>query len=244
MSPLVAVTALLLAAPPATPRVRFTVPLVIPLGVKTTVVLRGTALDGTTTVTASDPAAKVKLKAARKSPPANKELADRLGDSEVEVELELPKDAPADGLTLTAVGPAGSSPAFAVAQPLKGVSRVAEKESNDGFAQAQPVAVPAAVDGTIGRDKDVDVFRVTGKPGDVVRLSVEAAKWGSPLDARLSVHDAAGHLLGSADDTAGSPDPALTVTLPADGACLVTVSDANDLGGPQYGYRLVLTAGK
>ena len=92
----------------------------------------------------------------------------------------------------------------------------------------------------VGKDKDADVYRFEGKKGDKVTVEVQAARWGSPLDALVTVYDADRRTLGAADDAKGSPDPALTVTLPRDGAYFVTLIDAHDSGGPGSGYRLVI----
>ena len=47
-------------------------------------------------------------------------------------------------------------------------------------------------------------------------------------------------MIDSANETAGMPDPILTVTLPRDGAYYLGVIDANDLGGSNFGYRLLV----
>ena len=71
---------------------------------------------------------------------------------------------------------------------------------------------------------------------------MQAARFGSPVDALLMLYDANRRVVDSA--TAGNPDPALKVTLPRDGVYYVTVIDANDLGGANFGYRLVVRTQK
>ena len=115
---------------------------------------------------------------------------------------------------------------------------VAEKEPNDGFAQAQPLTLPATVAGTIGREKDTDVYQFAGKAGQTVTVDVIAAKLGAPTDALISLYDADRRVIVTADDTDGHPDPTLSVKLPKDGVYYVSVLESNDLGGPQFGYRL------
>lgn len=90
----------------------------------------------------------------------------------------------------------------------------------------------------------MDVFKIEGKAGETFVIEVRAARFGSPLDAFLTVHDADRKLLASADDPNGSPDPVISVALPRDGAYYVSVIDAHDLGGPNFGYRLVIKKGK
>ncbi len=225
------------------PKLLFTVPLVVAPGHKGKLTLRGLKLGAVTAVTAADPRAKVKLLGkprAAKGPSGYP--ADRAGDSECEVELELPKDFPAGRLELTAVGPKGESPPYKLA--VDPTPAVAEKEPDDGFAHAQEVQVPAAVDATIGREKDADVFRFAGKAGERVRVEVLAARLGSPVDGLLTVYDSGRRILASCDDADGSPDPVLTVTLPRDGTYYVSVIDAHDAGGPMFPYRLLVARAK
>ena len=226
------------------PKALYAVPLVAKPGEKQKLTLRGKGLDAVKDVKvngADD--AKVKVLAAKKVPVPNSFPADRVGDSEVEVELELPKGVKPGGVTLTAVGPSGDS------EPYKLLVRddlpaVAEKEENGGFDTAQFVPVPCAVEGTIKGERDVDVFRFDGKKGDTLRIEVQAARFGSPVDPVLTLYDADRRVVAAADDTDKTADPVLTVTLPRDGPFFVTVIDAHDLGGPNFGYRLVVGKGK
>jgi hypothetical protein len=209
-------------------------------GGKEKLTLRGKHLDTVkdVTVTGVD-GATAKVLRGKKTPPGNNQPGERLGDTEAEVELTVPKGAKPGQVKLVAAGPGGESAAYALLVP-DDTPVVAEKEPNDGFDQAQTVPVPAAVHGTIRADRDADVYRFEGKKGVRVKVEVQAARFGSPVDALVTVYDAGRRVLAAADDTDGSPDPALTVTLPRDGAYFVTVIDAHDLGGPQFGYRLVI----
>src|SRR5262249_47745087 len=143
----------------------------------------------------------------------------------------------------TAVRDGAESPAYTL--PIRDeLPAVAEKEPNDEFASPQTIPVPCAVEGTIKQGGDADVYRFEGKKGDKIRIEVQAARFGSPVDALVSLYDANGRLIDQADDTDGSPDPVLVVTLPRDGAYLLSVIDAQDLGGPNFGYRLVVKKGE
>jgi Bacterial pre-peptidase C-terminal domain len=216
------------------PKVLYSIPLALTPGEKQKVTLRGKNLDAVKDVKASD-GATAKVLAARKAGVPNNYPAERVGDTEVEIELELPKGAKA--VTLT-IGDATFTPLVADTPAVK------EKEPNDGFDQAQALTVPCAVDGTIKGEKDADVFKFDGKKGEKLRLEVVAAKYGSPVDAMLTLYDADRRVLDSADDAAGSSDPVLSVTLPKDGTYYLTVIDAHDLGGANFGYRLVAARGK
>lgn len=227
------------------PKLLYSVPLVAKPGEKGKLVLRGRGLDAVTEVRVSGAdGAAVKLLGKKKAAPGNNQSADKVGDSEAEVELELPKGAKPGEVKVVAVGPAGESEPYRLLV-RDGPPAVAEKEPNDGFDGAQAVTLPAAVEGTVKGDRDADVFKFEGKTGERVRVEVQAARWGSPLDALLTVYDADRRTVAQADDVDGSADPVLTVALPRDGVYFVTLIDAHDAGGPGFGYRLVLgPAGK
>ena len=216
------------------PVARYAVPFALPPG-KSKLVLRGAKLDTATGVTAEGVG--VKLLAKRKAAVPNNYPAEKLGDTEVEVEVDLPAEFQGEMVALTVVTPAGTSAPVGV--PLaKGA--VAEKEPNDGFDKAQALTLPATLDATVGREKDADVFKFVGKKGQRVKLAVLAAAHGSPADLLLTVYDANRQVLLTVDDVGGKPDPSAELTLPADGVYHASVLEAHDLGGPGFGYRLTV----
>lgn len=217
------------------PKILYSVPLAITPGEKQKVALRGKFLDAVkdVKVTGAD-GAKVKVLGGKKTPAGNNQPGERLGETELEIELELPKDAK-QGVALIA----GDSAPYVLMLP-DAAPAVKEKEPNDGFDAAQAIPFPAAVDASIKGERDADVFKFEGKKGTKVRIEIQAAKFGSPVDAFLSLYDPDRKPLAAVDDVDGSPDPVITMTLPRDGAYFITVIDAHDLGGPQFGYRLIL----
>lgn len=218
------------------PVVRYPVPLVVPPAAKTKVTLRGAKLDAVTEVKTTEAGITVKLVGkGKKAGVPNNYPAEKIGDTEVEIELDLPKEFTGDTVPLTAVSPGGTSEMYTLTVNRGGV---AEKEPNDGFDTAQELKLPAIVDGTVGKEKDADVFRFTGKKGQTVRVAVPAAKLGSPADLLLTVYDAEKRPLKVVDDVDGNPDPSATVTLPADGVYYLSLIEAHDLGGTGFGYRL------
>jgi hypothetical protein len=222
------------------PKILYAVPLVAKPGEKQKLALRGKNLAAVTSVTVSGAAgATAKVLSAKAVPVPNNYPGERVGDSEVEVELDLPAGAKPGPVTVAAAGPGGESDAHTLLV-RDDLPAVAEKEPNDGFAQAQVIPVPCAVEGTIKGERDPDVFRFGGKKGDRVRVEVQAARFGSPVDALVVVYDAGRRVVDSADDADGTPDPVLVVTLPADGEYDISVIDAHDLGGSNFGYRLVV----
>ena len=97
--------------------------------------------------------------------------------------------------------------------------------------------------GAIQVPRDVDVFRFAGRRGQRIVAEVLAARLGSPLDASLTLYDAAGRILANADDSRGSADPVLEMALPRDGVYFLAVNDAQDAGGPGHVYRLLVRVG-
>jgi hypothetical protein len=221
------------------PRILVALPMGIPAGSSAKMVLRGLKLDTATEVRCSDPKASVKLLGKSKAAAPDKLDPAKLGDTQVEIEATIPGEQAGKTVTLTAVTPAGDTEPREILVDVPG-SIVKEKEPNNGFRQAQPVPVPAVVEGAINQSQDVDVFRFEGKAGQTIVLEVLAARHGSALDSILLLHDEDRKLLASNDDHAGSLDSYLEVKLTRDGPCFVTVMDAHDSGGPLHIYRLSL----
>lgn len=221
------------------PRVIVASPLGIAPGKAAKVVLRGHKLDTATAVRVSTKSATVRLLSKGKAAvPAMQEAA-RVGDTQAEVEITLPPEVPTGTVELVVVTPTGESAAYRLF--VDGApGALAEREPNNGFAQAQAVARPQTIDGVISPPQDVDVYRFDGKAGQRVVLEAQAARHGSALDSFLSLYDASGRLLASNDDADGTTDSRIEATLPRDGAYLVSVIDAHDQGGPAHVYRLVI----
>jgi hypothetical protein len=217
------------------PRVVMAAPLGVVPGTATRVTIRGLKLDTATEVRFTDPKVTAKILNKGKAPLAKDQTPAQVGDTQAEVEVTVPPGAAGSFVVVT---PAGESkPHDLLVDPT--IPVIAEKEGNNGFAQAQPIALPQAVDGSIGHPQDVDVFRFEGKAGQRVVLEVLAARHGSALDSFLTLYDAQGRELAANDDADGSADSRLEVTLPRDGTYYVSLLDAHDQGGPTHVYRLV-----
>jgi len=125
-----------------------------------------------------------------------------------------------------------------------------EKEPNDSPATAQPVALPVIINGRIDPPGDWDVFRFEGRAGTEIVAEVCARRLDSPLDSVLKLTDAAGKQLAFNDDAEDKgaglethhADSYLRVTLPADGSYFFHLGDAQHQGGPEFAYRLRLSA--
>ena len=224
--------------PPANdaPVVQYSTPLFVMPTAKLKVLLRGQKLDTVTEVKSADAKVTVKIFGkGRKAGVPNNYPANKLGDTEVEVELEFAKDHTPGSVALAAPGPGGAS---AVYKLLVVAKPVLEKEPNDNFVLAQAITLPATIEGTISKERDVDVFKFEGKKGQKVKFEILAARLGAPTDALLTLYDDAKGVVAIVDDTGDSPDPILEKTLPRDGTYFIVVIEAADLGGAQFGYRL------
>jgi hypothetical protein len=114
-----------------------------------------------------------------------------------------------------------------------------ETEPNDKPDQVKPLALPAILNGRIGKAGDVDFWAVTARKGESYEFDLRASRLGSPLCGVLSISDKAGKELARADSTAGQTDPVIRFTAPADGPYLVRVAECfRSRGGPNYAYRL------
>ena len=123
---------------------------------------------------------------------------------------------------------------------------VMEREPNDTPAQAQQIPLPAIVNGRIDRPGDVDVYTFPLGAGAKIVAEVNARKLGSPLDSWLKITDASGRQVAYNDDwedkavglLTHKADSYLLFTAPVAGYYSVRIGDAQNRGGPDYGYRL------
>lgn len=103
-----------------------------------------------------------------------------------------------------------------------------------------PVKLPVTLNGRIFPREDIDVWSFRLKKGETVRCEVHAARLGSPLDARLEIHDAQGRRLAESDAPTGG-DPVLRFLAPTDGEYHVRIQDAVNGGSQAHVYRLTLS---
>jgi hypothetical protein len=121
-----------------------------------------------------------------------------------------------------------------------------EKEPNDSPQKAQRVKLPLIINGRIDRSGDWDVFRFEGRAGQKIVAEVYARRLDSPLDSVLKLTAAAGSQVAFNDDheDKGSglethhADSYLLTTLPANDTYYLSLGDAQQKGGEEYGYRL------
>ena len=96
-----------------------------------------------------------------------------------------------------------------------------EQEPNDALATAQPLALPASINGRLmaheGSAADTDLFRFEAAKGQRLVLETRAAMLGSPADTKLEVLDAT-----------GAPVPHLLLQATRDSWITLRSEDAND----------------
>jgi hypothetical protein len=109
----------------------------------------------------------------------------------------------------------------------------------DGDPVPVDVKLPVTINGRIFPRGNVDDWSFSLKKGQTVTCEVNAARLGSPLDARLELFDPRGRVVAENDDHFGT-DPFLRYTATDHGIYRVRVADANFKGGQAYVYRLTL----
>ncbi len=125
-----------------------------------------------------------------------------------------------------------------------------EQEPNDTPTNAQFVTLPVIVNGRIGKPGDRDFFSFKGRAGQEIVAEIYARRLDSPLDSVLKLTDILGRQLAFNDDheDKGSglnthhADSYIRTKLPADGTYYLQVADAQHQGGPDYAYRLRVSA--
>ena len=116
-----------------------------------------------------------------------------------------------------------------------------ETESNSVPHTAEHVVLPVTINGQIAGERDLDYFRFEAASGEVVSVDVAAARLGSPLDPVIEIQDAQERRQAVEEIRVGS-DPVLAFRVHAAGEYRLLVSNLNFHGGPQYVYRITVSA--
>ncbi|HUY35317.1 MAG TPA: hypothetical protein VMV69_21410 [Pirellulales bacterium] len=109
--------------------------------------------------------------------------------------------------------------------------------------ELRKVTPPVGVSGRLALPREEDRYQLAVTPGQSLRFDVLAARLGSPLDGVVSVRNAAGAELAGNDDRPGTSDPGLDFAVPAGvDTLVVAISERTGRGGPEFVYRLGITA--
>ncbi|MBI2929533.1 MAG: PPC domain-containing protein [Verrucomicrobia bacterium] len=114
-----------------------------------------------------------------------------------------------------------------------------ETEPNNETNKANQVILPVAINGRIGDAKDVDHFKFKVEVGQTFIFEVLANRFGSPLDALLTLAKADGSVLQRNDDAAGA-DARIEQNFGEAGEYFLSLRDLTDRGGEEFGYRLTV----
>jgi len=110
-------------------------------------------------------------------------------------------------------------------------------------AAVHRVTLPVTANGRIFPREDTDEWSFDLSAGTTLSAEAVAEKIGTPLRVRLEAFDAAGNCLAESGGWAGAADARLRFTATAEGTYRIRVSDTRVQGGPDYVYRLTMTAG-
>lgn len=157
-----------------------------------------------------------------------------------------PGDAPLRQAALHQNGLVSNAITYAVGR----LPECGEIEPNETPDSAPILKLPQIVNGTVAQAGDADLFRFRGKAGEMIVAEVCARRLHSPLDSLLRLTDSSGRVLAMNDDCEDKEagllthhaDSYLTATLPRDGMYCVHISDTENHGGPEYAYRLRVSA--
>ncbi len=111
---------------------------------------------------------------------------------------------------------------------------------------AVEMKLPIGITGRLANAKEEDRYRLIVEPGSKLRLDVQSARLGSPLDGVITVYDAEGKSqLATNDDRPGMADPGLEFSVPA-GTTAVTIGikDLLGRGGEDFVYRVIASMGE
>ena len=227
--------------PPEPPHIAVVIPLGVAPGLTNRIKIRGQHLTNVTELRLTDTNchAEVVFKSKAKAEVPKEMDAMKVGDTQLEVELVLPKGVSLGTTTFTVISPDGESKPHALLV-VAAASLVNEKEPNGGFRDAGKIEFGTRVQGLVQDAKDVDVFTFHGKTKQKIVAEVFAARFGSSLDSLLTLYDHHGHIIQSNDDSDAGADSRLRAELPADGEYFLSLIDAHDRGSPAHVYQLEL----
>jgi hypothetical protein len=191
-----------------------------------TMTLTGARLAGATGVFFDDPAITGRVLPA----------ADSAETDKVSVEAVVGAEASIGVHKLFLQTPRGTtgSVAFAVGD----WTEVAEVEPNDTAAAAQNVEPPVTLMGRLERVGDVDRFRFEARAGQEVVFQVVASSIGSRLNPVLTLSDAEGRVVATANTAGSRRDPLLGHRVAAAGGYQLELRDFENASGADVFYRL------
>jgi hypothetical protein len=133
-------------------------------------------------------------------------------------------------------GPSGISNLVLVR--IDRLKQVLEVEPNQEIAEAQSIEPGTAVAGVL-KALDLDHYRIKGTPGQKLTIDLEAQRLGTSIGPVVTLFSSSGAAMAQGRKSRGrDQDCRMSVTLPADGICMVQVRDNTYGGNDQARYRL------
>ncbi|WP_437191796.1 hypothetical protein [Planctomicrobium sp. SH527] len=118
-----------------------------------------------------------------------------------------------------------------------------EPENHQTLATAAAINVGSVVHGVIAGAHEVDWYQFPAKKGERIVIECQSTGIDSPLNASLTLLDAAGRRRLAVSRQHNSRDALLVYDVPSDGQYLLKVHDTIYRSGPDYRYRLDLHTG-
>ena len=172
------------------------------------------------------------LSVSRSSPAQVQLCGERL--PEAGRKLSLNTAAPGNILRVFHDQAAGSTTVKIVDSPV-----IVEQEPNDR-AHAQPITLPTVITGRCEQPGDEDVFVLTGVKNKKLVAKVESRSLGFVMDPFLTLFDAEGKVLKTADDAKDDRDGELFDVLRTEDQFRVAVRDLYGKGSPRHVYQLTV----
>lgn len=156
------------------------------------------------------------------------------------VEVQVPAE-PAATVVWVAPRGKGGLAGWPVSLAISDRDEGLEQEPNDEPAQANKLAVSAAVTGRLEKYGDTDHYSFAAKKGQVLNVQVDTLELHSPTLVYLRVKDGKGNELTRSNPAADPPaDQRVDFNPPADGVYLIEIQHLNYVGGPEQAYRLTI----
>lgn len=145
------------------------------------------------------------------------------------------------------VGETLSNPAPIVVSDLPLVAETSDP--NNDPASAQPIVIPAGVNGQVESETDIDCYRFDAKKGEHYTIEVVARRHQSMLDSHVRILNAEGKQQTLNDDMkigkhTFADSKIENWTVPADGQYIIEVRDLHLRGGPEHVYLLKVSPSK
>jgi hypothetical protein len=144
----------------------------------------------------------------------------------------------------------GGLPSNLVPTSVNDLPEYIESEPNNAPTAAQPITLPAIINGRIDQPGDVDVYCIECNAAEEIVGEIHARRLGSALDSVIKLTDAGGRQLALNDDfedktsglTTHHADSRLSATIPEDGLYYLYLGDSQQQGGDAHSYRLRIGA--